>query len=300
MSLLGTPWLADALARLAARRPGPAIAAEVSFAGLPARTQDAVIPTRHGDLRAVVYWPDAADGPPPVYLNFHGGGFVTRHPGQDDPLCRFLAASAGVAVVNVDYDVAPAHRFPDPVEEAYDALAWAARPGHGWDGTRLCAGGQSAGGALAAGAARLALEAGGPPVALQVLHYAPLDLVTPPRGKYRARRQPRRPWHAAEVYDAAYAPSAAAKRDRLASPAWGPNADDIEGIAPALVITCEADLLRGEGIAYAQRLAAAGALREHLDLAGADHGYNVTGRDLALVERGYALIAKHVTAATGP
>jgi acetyl esterase/lipase len=214
--------VADALARLALSRPGPRLAAEVSFAELPARTEDAVIPTRHGDVPAVVYWPGRGDGPPPAYVNFHGGGFVTRHPEQDDPLCRYLAARAGVAVVNVDYDVAPAHRFPDPVEEAYDALAWVSAPGHGWDGSRLCAGGQSAGGALAAGAARLALELGGPAIALQVLHYAPLDLATAPRDKHVAGRPALRPW-SAEVYDAAYVPSAAAKRDRLASRPGGPT-----------------------------------------------------------------------------
>jgi acetyl esterase len=298
MSVLGLPWVADALARLALHRPGPRVAAELSFAELPARTENAVIPTRHGDVRAVVYWPAAGDGPPAAYVNFHGGGFVTRHPEQDDPLCRYLAARAGVAVVNVDYDVAPAHRFPDPVEEAYDALAWAAGSGHGWDGSRLCAGGQSAGGALAAGAARLALELGGPAIALQVLQYAPLDLATAPRDKLVSGRPALRTWNA-EVYDAAYVPSAAAKRDRLASPAWGSNGDGIEGIAPAVVITCQADLLRDEGAAYAARLAAAGALREHVDLAGAGHAYNVLGRDRGLVERAYALIAEHVVAATG-
>lgn len=297
MSLLSLPWVADTLARLAARRPGPLIAAELSFAELPARTEDVVIPTRHGDIPATVYLPPGGDGPPPVYVNFHGGGFVTRHPEQDDPLCRYLAASAGVAVVNVDYDVAPAHRFPDPVEEAYDALAWAAGPGHGWDGSRLCAGGQSAGGSITAGAARLALELGGPAMALQVLHYAQLDVATPPGRKRSAGRSTVRP-RDSEIYDAAYVPSAAAKLDRLASPVWGRNGDGLAGIAPALVITCEFDLLHDEGAAYAAKLAAAGALREHADLAGADHAYNVLGRDRALTERGYALIARHVTAAT--
>src|SRR5689334_14442170 len=126
MSFLGTPWIADGLAVLARRRPGPRIPATVSFAELPARTEDVTIATRHGDIPAVVYWPPAGDGPPPVYVNLHGGGFVQRHPEQDDPLCRYLAATAGVAVVNLDYDVAPSHRFPDPVEEAYDALTWVA------------------------------------------------------------------------------------------------------------------------------------------------------------------------------
>lgn len=297
MSILGTPLIADALARLIQRWPRPRLAPEVSFAELPARTAAATIPTRHGDIQAVVYWPEASNDLVPVYVNFHGGGFVMRDPEQDDALCRYLAANADVAVVNVDYDVAPGHRFPDPVEEAYDAACWAAGPGHGWDGSRLCVGGQSAGGALAAGVARLALEQGGPAIALQVLHYPPLDLATPARDKHVARKQvisvP-----VAELFAAAYLPSQEASRDRLVSPAWGPNGDGIAGIAAALVITCEMDLLHDEGVAYAGKLAAAGALRGHVDLAGVDHAYNVRGHDRALVEDSYALITKHVIAAT--
>jgi acetyl esterase len=299
MSLLGTPLIASALARLAQGGPAPRIPAEISFAEVPARTETISIPTRHGLVQAVVYWPDvpAGDPDPPVYVNFHGGGFVIRHPEQDDPLCRYLAAAAGVAVINVDYDVAPQHRFPDPVEEAYDVARWAACPGRRWDGARLCVGGQSAGGALAAGAARLALELGDPQIALQVLHYPPLDLATPV-GRKRAAGTSATSVPLAEVFDAAYAPRPAAKRDRLASPAWGPNGDDINGIAPALVITCGVDRLHDEGAVYADRLAAAGALREYHDLPGVDHAYNLRTTDRALVERSYALIAKHVTAAT--
>jgi acetyl esterase/lipase len=193
--------------------------------------------------------------------------------------------------------VAPQHRFPHPVEEAYDVARWAASPGRRWDGSRLCVGGQSAGGSLAAGTARLALELGGPPVALQVLHYPPLDLATPV-GRKRAAGSSAISVPLAEVFDAAYAPRPSAKRDRLASPAWGRNADDIAGIAPALVITCGIDRLHDEGAVYADRLAAAGALREYHDLPGVDHGYNLRSTDRALVERSYALIAKHVTAAT--
>jgi acetyl esterase/lipase len=301
MSILGTPAIAKAVVRLAQLGPGPRVAAEVSFAELPARTEAVTIPTRHGDLQAVVYWPGAgtaeSTGNAPVYVNFHGGGFVMRHPEQDDPLCRYLAANAGVAVVNVDYDVAPRHPFPEPVEEAYDAVTWASGPGHGWDGARLCVGGQSAGGALAAGAARLALEQGGPAIALQVLHYPPLDLVTPGREK-RGPVKPVISVPVEEVYDTLYVPSREARRDRLASPAWGANADEIAGIAPALLITCEIDQLHDEGVAYAGKLAAADALREHVDLLGAGHGYNLVGKDPALVEHSYELIAKHVSAAT--
>jgi acetyl esterase len=297
MSIAAGPVVADALARLLQLGPGPRLAPEVAFAELPACTETVTIPTRHGDVQAVVYWPAASGDPAPVYVNFHGGGFVIRHPEQDDPFCRYLAANAGVAVVNVDYDVAPRHRFPDPIEEAYDAVCWAAGPGHRWDGSRLCIGGQSAGGSLAAGTARLALEQGGPAIALQVLHYPPLDLATRPRDK-RGMGRALRFVPLEELFDTVYLPSPETRRDRLASPAWGTNGDGISGIAPALVITCEFDRLHDEGVAYAGMLAAAGALRGHLDLVGVGHGYNLHGRDRALAENSYAQIAKHVIAAT--
>src|ERR1700743_1668310 len=106
MSLLGTPLIASALARLAQGGPVPRIPAEISFAEVPAQTETISIPTRHGLVKAVAYSPQAPGrGPdPPAYVNFHGGGFVMLHPEQDDPLCRYLAAAAGVAVINVDYD----------------------------------------------------------------------------------------------------------------------------------------------------------------------------------------------------
>jgi acetyl esterase/lipase len=293
--------IADALAWLIQRRPRPQAPPQASFADVPARTVNVTIPTRHGDLPATVYQPESSGAPVPVYVNFHGGGFVVRYPEQDDPLCRYLAANAGVAVVNVDYDVAPRHRFPVPVEEAYDAVCWAAgagvRHGHGGDGARLCVGGQSAGGSLAAAVARLALEQGGPDIALQVLHYPPLDLVTSERDKPMAVK-PAFSVPMGDLFNVVYIPSPAARRDRLASPAWGQNAEGIAGIAPALMITCEMDVLHDEGVAYAGKLAAVGALREHLDLAGVDHGYNMYVKDRAFVENGYALIAKHVIAAT--
>ena len=110
----------------------------------------------------------------------------------------------------------------------YDVLVWAAAAEREWDGNKLCVGGQSAGGSLSAAAARLALEQGGPEIKLQMLHYAPLDLVTASKDKRSALgdKAVMRPWMS-EVFDTAYIPDPAQRRDRLASPAWGDNADDI-------------------------------------------------------------------------
>ncbi|GFG97519.1 alpha/beta hydrolase [Mycobacterium timonense] len=266
------------------------------FAG---RTGEVTIPTRHGPTRATVYHPPAGTATPPVYVNVHGGGFVVGHPEQDDPWCRYLAATAGVAVVNPDYVLAPRHRFPAAVHQIYDMVCWAAGPNPDWDGARLCVGGQSAGGNLSAAAARLARDDGGPRIALQVLHYAPLDLVTPTGDKPSplGGRAIMKPWMG-EVFDTAYIPDAAQRRDRLASPAWRDNADDIAGIAPALVVTAEHDRLRGEARRYAEKLDAAGALAEYYEVAGVDHGYNIMSRAADVTRRTYDHIAQHVVRAT--
>ncbi|MDX3726058.1 alpha/beta hydrolase [Streptomyces caniscabiei] len=95
----------------------------------PRNTRELTVPTSVAPARAVVYVPDRpADAPlPPVHVNFHGGGFVLPPVELDDPLCRFLAAEAGVVVVNVDYVVAPQHPFPAPPLQAYEVVAWVER-----------------------------------------------------------------------------------------------------------------------------------------------------------------------------
>lgn len=257
-----------------------------------------VIPTRHGDTAATVYWPEPSDGAAGVYVNVHGGGFVVGHREQDDPWCRFLAAHANVVVVNPDYVLAPGHRFPAPVEQVYDVLVWASAAEREWDGSKLCVGGQSAGGSLSAAAARLALEQGGPEIKLQMLHYAPLDLVTASSDKHSplGAKAIMRPWMS-EVFDTAYIPDPVQRRDRLASPAWGNNADGIGGIAPALIVTAEYDRLRDEAWRYAQKLDAVGALAEYHEVSGVDHGYNIMSSATDVTRGVYELIAGHVSRA---
>ncbi|HEY0453665.1 alpha/beta hydrolase fold domain-containing protein [Actinophytocola sp.] len=299
MSVLGTPRVAAVVARamqglasasagLATRRRGPV------FPEFPGNTEDITVPASVAPAPAVVYRPPGEEPRPPVHVNFHGGGFVMRGTWLDDPLCRYLAAEAGVVVVNVDYVVAPQYPFPAPVRQAFEVVRWVAEHGadHGWDGGRLTVGGQSAGGALAAAVARQVLDDGGPPIALQVLHYPPLDLATPVRDKRAAIAKPMlRPWMG-EVFDGAYVPDPRERADRLVSPAGRADTADLTGIAPALVITAELDRLHAEGARYAERLRKAGALVEHHDVPRADHGYDVT--DVGKARETYALIARHL------
>lgn len=298
MSILSKPLVADTLARLFSATVNPAPKPGVRFPEISGDTTEVVIPTRHGDTAATVYRPKPGNATPAVYVNVHGGGFVVGHRDQDDPWCRYLAAHANVVVVNTDYVLAPRHRFPAPVEQIYDVLGWAAASDRDWDPTRLCVGGQSAGGSLSAAAARLALEHGGPDIKLQVLHYPPLDLVTATKDKRSAlgAKAVMRPWMG-EVFDTAYVPDVARRTDRLVSPVWGTNADDIDGIAPALVVTAEYDRLRDEAWRYAQKLDAVGALAEYHEVRGVDHGYNIMSDAGDVTRRVYDVIAGHVSRA---
>ncbi|MEU9157507.1 alpha/beta hydrolase fold domain-containing protein [Streptomyces sp. NPDC048417] len=308
MSLLARPSVAalgaktmQRLTLLASRRPsgpGSDAASHARLPEFPRTTRELTVPTTVAPARATVYLPPSGDPSPPVHVNFHGGGYVMSLTELDDPLCRFLAAEAGVAVVNVDYVVAPQHPFPAPPRQAYEVVRWVAEHAaeQGWNGSRLTVGGQSAGGGLAAAVARQALTAGDPSIALQVLHYPPLDLATNAADKRASITKPMlRPWMA-EVFDTSYVPDPKRRSDPLVSPAHPSDTADLTGIAPALVITAEYDLLRAEGERYAERLRAAGALAGHHEVAGADHGYD--GKDDAKAREVYALIARRVRAAT--
>jgi acetyl esterase len=299
MSVLGIPAVSVVVARImqglmpfaagSIRRRTTAV-----FPEYPGTTHEITIPTSVAPARAVVYRPAGQDPRPPVHVNFHGGGYVMPGVQLDDPLCRYLAAEAGVVVVNVDYVVAPKYRFPAPPQQAFQAVQWIAGHGaeHGWDGSRLTIGGQSAGGGLAAAVARQALEQDGPAIAVQVLHYPPLDLTKALGDKSSALAKPMlRPWMG-EVFDNAYVPDRAVRADRLVSPACLADTADLTGIAPALVITPEFDRLHPEGLRYAQRLQEAGALLEHVDVPQADHAYDMSDPDRA--REIYARIADHI------
>lgn len=302
MSLLDRPAVASLVGRgmqraVLAARPKQA----GRFPECPGDKFELTVPNSVAPARAVVYRPPESAGvKPPVYVNLHGGGFVMPLTDMDDPVCRFLAARAGVVVINVDYALAPQHRFPEPPHQAFEIVQWIAEHGdeHGWDATRLAVGGQSAGGSLAAAVARQAWERGGPPLELQVLHYPALDLVTRSEDKPSPLAKPMlRPWMG-RVFNGSYVPDPGRRIDRLASPANPADVEDLSGIAPAVMITAEHDLLRSEGQRYAQRLGEVGALVEHHDLSGLDHGYDVKDADRA--REGYDLIAGHLRRALVP
>jgi acetyl esterase len=209
----------------------------------------------------------------PVVINLHGGGFVIGNLDQSDSECRRVAVAADCAVVSVDYRLAPEHKFPAGLDDAYAATrhvhAHAAELGI--DPSRVALMGDSAGANLATGVARLARERGGPPICFQVLIYPVTDLTrfdTPSylayaEGHYLSRSTMR--WFAEQYLDASTKPD-----QPLVSPLL---ASDLSGLPPALVITAECDPLCDEGEAYARKLEAAGVPTQHKRYPGMIHAF---------------------------
>ncbi|MFD3838621.1 alpha/beta hydrolase [Streptomyces sp. NPDC058642] len=250
---------------------------DLRFTDIPKRTEALRVETGAGPVSCTVYRPPVATAAPaPVYINFHGGGFVVARPEQDDHICRYIAATAGCVVINVDYAVAPQRTFPVPVQQAYDVAAWVAANGSagGWDGSRIAVGGHSAGANLTAAVCRLARERGTFSPRLQIIDSAPLDQVADPATKQSLIAKPLLSPQLMRTFTAAYVPDAADRADPLVSPAL---ADDLAGLPAALVITAENDRLRDEGDAYAKALEAAGVAVTHRVFEGVDHYFTHTG-----------------------
>ena len=139
--------------------------------------EDWTIPGPGGDLPVRVYRPDADAGALPALVYCHGGGHVIGTLDTHDAVARNLCNGAGCVVVSVDYRLAPEHKFPAAAEDTFAAVRWCAAHGSeiGIDPQRLAVGGDSAGGNLAAVAALMARDAGGPAIRLQVLVYPVTD-----------------------------------------------------------------------------------------------------------------------------
>jgi acetyl esterase len=132
-----------------------------------------------GTIRGRLYVPAYTD-PGPLLVYFHGGGFVVGDLDTHDNACRFLSRQAGVRVLSVDYRLAPEHPFPAGIEDAIAAFRFAVEHAAelGTDADRIAVGGDSAGGNLAAGVARITAAEGGPVPAFQLLFYPWLDLAS--------------------------------------------------------------------------------------------------------------------------
>jgi acetyl esterase len=219
------------------------------------------IPGAAGPLPARLYVPLGAGLPPgPGILFFHGGGFVLGDLDTHDMICRRLASGARARVLSVGYRLAPEHKFPAAHEDALAAWRYLqdASSEAGIDPARTALCGDSAGGNLAAFIAQEMARQGGPVPAFQLLLYPLLQFAD-----IRSKRMPLQESglfisaNLFEFFRGHYLTDTDDRMDPRVSPLFAPL-EDLKGLPPAHIIVCGWDPLHDEGVAYAQKLEAAG------------------------------------------
>jgi acetyl esterase len=214
------------------------------------------IPGPGGAIRARAYAPIAAVGPQPALIYFHGGGFVVGSLESHDGLCRLFAAEGGFKVIAVDYRLAPEHPWPAAVDDAMAAVQWieANATELGVDGGRIAVGGDSAGGMLTAIVTQAARTTK-LKIAYQMLLFPGTQMGGETSslhefavGYFLERRT-------IEHFAAMFVPPGIDRNAPRVSPL---RAKDFSGLPPAFVMLGGYDPLHDEGLAYAEKLKAAG------------------------------------------
>jgi acetyl esterase/lipase len=230
--------------------------------------EDRTVPSDPG-VAVRIYRPRGFRG---AVIWLHGGGFVVGGLDSEHPWAARIAQLSGAAVISVDYRLAPEHRFPAQLGDAYAVLAWTAEHASelGIDPERIAVGGHSAGGGLAAAVALRARDEHGPRICFQLLNEPGLD---DRQQTWSQRTFTDTPWSYRDKVTAAwrhYLGSVPA--NQYAAPM---RATDVSGLPAAYIATAEFDPVRDEGIGYAVRLLQAGVQVELHQFPGTFHGSQV-------------------------
>ncbi|MFI2229262.1 alpha/beta hydrolase [Nocardia testacea] len=243
--------------------------------------RDATVAGPHGPIPVRIYRPAAA--PPenaPALVWFHGGGMIMGSLRSFDRLARDIADATGAVVCNVDYRLAPEHRYPVANDEAYAALLWLTDNAAGWgvDPARIGVGGDSAGGSLATATTLRSRDENGPAIAQQVLFYPGIERRT---DRPSMREFGDSPFLTATDIDwmkNLYLGDDPASDDAYGVPAL---ADSLAGLPPAILAVGYGDPLRDAVEAYGDRLRAAGVPTAQLRYPGMGHGFAMQAPSVA-------------------
>jgi acetyl esterase/lipase len=212
-----------------------------------------------GSVKARIVRPAGAEGTLPVIVYIHGAGWVFGNAHTHDRLVRELAVGAGAAVVFPEYDLSPEARYPVAIEQNYAVARWVVGEGaaKGLDATRIAVAGDSVGGNMSAALTLMAKERGDVPLVQQVLFYPVTDASfdSPSYHQFAEGYFLRR--DAMQWFWDQYTTDEAERAQITASPLRA-TTEQLTGLPSALVITGEADVLRDEGEAYANKLREAG------------------------------------------
>ena len=233
--------------------------------------EELVIPGPETELKAWLYRPSEQQDLP-LLVYFHGGGFTIGSLQSHDAVCRYLSKETECLVLSVDYRLAPEHKYPAAVEDAWAATCWAVNNAKklGGDPDRVAVGGDSAGGNLAAIVCLMAREAGDPQLACQLLIYPGIDMSCslPSHDTfadgYRLTRD------LITWFYQAYFTKDDDVTDWRASPI---NAHSLAGLPPAFILSAGFDPLQDENKSYAYKLEAAGVAVVHSHYPDMIHGF---------------------------
>jgi len=212
-----------------------------------------------GQVSVRILRPQNAPASLPVIVYIHGAGWVFGNTHTHDRLIRELAVGAQAAVVFPNYSLSPEAKYPTAIEENYAVVKWVAENGlkHGLAPERLAVAGDSVGGNMTAAVTLMAKERGGPSIRQQLLFYPVTDASFDTESYHQFAtgyflRRDAMMW----FWDQ-YTSDPDKRKEITASPLRA-TTEQLRGLPPALVITAEADVLRDEGEAYANKLREAG------------------------------------------
>ncbi|RIW28925.1 alpha/beta hydrolase [Bacillus salacetis] len=222
------------------------------------KVEDRTLQGPESQLPIRIYTPEG-DGPFPLVVFFHGGGFVYGDLESHDALCRGIVNASQQIVVAIEYRLAPENPFPAAVHDCHAAAKWVYENADELNGdpSRLSVAGDSAGANLATVVSMLAKEKGGLSINKQVLIYPVTDSFNPE--KYESYRENGRGYFLTLENIGLFSKLYVQNEEFALHPHAAPmNAEDLSGLPSALVITAEYDPLRDEGEAYAGRMREAG------------------------------------------
>src|SRR6266571_4606278 len=212
--------------------------------------------------------------PLPVIVYLHGAGWVFGSKQTHDRMIRELAVEAGAAVVFPENSLCPESRYPTALEECYSVVKWVAEGGqeHGMDAERLAVAGDSVGGNMTAAVTLLSRERGGPDIRLQLLFYPVTDAAFDTASYHQFAEGYHLRRDAMMWFWDQYTRHPGERNEITASP-LRVGVAQLKGLPPALIITAEADVLRDEGEAYANKLREAGVRVTAVRFQGTIHDF---------------------------
>ena len=253
---------------------------------------DFAVPGPGGAIPVRLYKPVDQPGLP-VMLFAHGGGYVVGSLDSHDRICRLIAERSGVAVLAVDYRLAPEHKYPAAVEDLEAALRWlkAAGATRGLDPSRIAIGGDSAGGNLSLAVALSRKAAGESPFKGMALIYGVFDNADTPSREQFGGEAFSLPMTAMNFFDKAYSRDSADDADPIRHPA---KAADFSGLPPCFVSAAGCDPLRDDSRNIVPKLEAAGVAVEFDEVPGVLHGYLHMSRMLPAADQTATKVAAAV------